>query len=75
MPFDNTNRGVLFTNDRKTDEKHSDYQGELNVDGKTFWLNAWVKTSKNGKQFLSVSIKPKTAAKWQQKQIDDQIPF
>lgn len=75
MAYDNTNRGVLFENDRKTDPKHSDYTGEIDVAGAKYWLNAWISTSKNGKGYLSVTIKPKTATKWQEKQIDDQIPF
>ena len=27
MEYDNTNRGVLFKHDKKTDEKHPDYKG------------------------------------------------
>ena len=57
--YDNTNRGVLFKNDRKQSNNHPDYKGNLNVDGKEYWLDAWVKESKAGNKFFSVSINPK----------------
>jgi hypothetical protein len=60
--YDNTNRGALFKNTDKTDEKHADYRGEINVAGVEHWLNAWIKTSKKGTKFLSLSLKPKQPA-------------
>jgi hypothetical protein len=57
--YDNTNRGVLFKNEEKAQDSHADYQGNINVDGVEFWLNAWHKTGKNGKKFMSLSVKPK----------------
>lgn len=57
--FDNTNRGSLFKNDKKETETHSDYKGQINVNGEEFWLNAWIKTSKQGTKFMSLSISPK----------------
>jgi hypothetical protein len=77
--FDNTNRGALFKNMDKTEEQHADYRGEINVAGDEFWLNAWLKTSKKGTKFLSLSLKPKTAvAKTQASladDLDDEILF
>ena len=58
MSYDNTNSGVLFKNDRKETEKHPDYNGSVNVNGKEFWLSAWIKTGQKGK-FMSLSVKPK----------------
>lgn len=81
--YDNTNRGVLFKNDRKEKDTHADYQGSLNVEGVEYWLNAWVKEGKNGK-FFSVSIREKQARTDTQKPAqgkafdegyDDEIPF
>ena len=57
--YDNTNRGVLFINDRKESEQHPDRTGTINVGGKEYFLSGWIKTSKQGKQFLSLSVKPK----------------
>lgn len=82
MPeYDNTNRGVLFKNDRKESDKHSDYRGSINVGGQEFWLDAWIKKGQKG-TFMSLSVKPKNAAPAKQAQRakpaaadDDRIPF
>lgn len=59
MPeYDNTNRGVLFKNDQKEQESHPDYTGKIDVGGKEFYLSAWIKTSKKGQKFMSLSVKP-----------------
>lgn len=62
MPeYDNTNTGVLFINDRQREgHKDPDRNGSLNVDGVDYWLSGWLK-EKNGKKFLSLSVKPKEA--------------
>ena len=59
MEYDNTNRGVLFRNDKKETEKHPDFTGSMDVGGVDHYLSAWVKESKQGKKFFSISIKPK----------------
>lgn len=56
--FDNTNRGVLFKNDRQTKDTQPGYTGSLNVDGVEYFLDAWVKEGQKGK-FFSVSVKRK----------------
>jgi hypothetical protein len=61
MAGDYPNSGILFKNTNKKDAKHADYRGELDVDGRKFWLSAWIKEGKKGK-FLSLSVKPKQAA-------------
>lgn len=60
MTYDNTNRGVLFKNDDKRDDKAPDYTGSLNVDGAEFFLDAWIKEAKTGRKFMSVRVKLKT---------------
>lgn len=63
MPYDNTNRGTLSKNERKTKDTHPEYTGQINVEGKEYWLSAWVKEAKQGpnagKKFFSMSVKPK----------------
>jgi uncharacterized protein (DUF736 family) len=76
--YDDTNRGALFRNERKVGDKDPDHNGMLNVDGKEYWLNAWVKTSKNGRKFFSLSVKPKReepSTKPTKELLDDEIPF
>lgn len=85
MPeYDDTNRGVLFRNDKGGNEKRPDYTGEINVDGKELRLAAWLRESKKGTKFLSLSVSakdprpdvpveaPKEASN---AQVDDEIPF
>ena len=60
--YDNTNSGALFRNDEKKTENHPDYRGSLNVGGQDFWISAWLKTSKKGQKFMSLSVTPKQQA-------------
>lgn len=53
--YDNTNRGVLFKNDKKESDKHPDYTGKINFDGKDMRLAAWIKEGQNGK-FMSLTV-------------------
>lgn len=56
--FDNTNRGVLFINDRKERDNQPDRTGSINVDGVEYFLDGWIKPGAKG-QFLSLSVKRK----------------
>jgi len=81
--YDNTNRGVLFRNERKTQDNHPTHTGSINIEGKEYYLNAWVKDGKSGK-FFSMSVKPKEQPAQQAKpaqqapaadDFNDDIPF
>lgn len=58
--FDNTNRGALFRNDKQGNEKWPDYTGSLNVNGEEFWISAWLRESKKGQKYMSLSVESKT---------------
>jgi hypothetical protein len=57
--FSNVNRGSLFKNDKKTEDRHPDMSGTINIDGTEFWISGWKKTSKAGTGFISLSVRPK----------------
>ncbi len=70
MPYDNTNSGAMFDNDRREHDRHPDYKGSLEVKcpccnkNSEFWVSSWIKTagpsSKNpGSEFFSIAIAPK----------------
>lgn len=83
--YDNTNTGVLFKNDRKAASTHADWNGNININGEEFYLNAWIKEKKaDGSKFFSLSVKPKDASASKPKaaarkpmpaELDDEIPF
>ena len=41
MSYDDTNRGQIWGNDKKTSDSHPDFKGSINVEGKEYWLSAW----------------------------------
>jgi|TARA_R110002020_G_scaffold207891_5_gene413475 uncharacterized protein (DUF736 family) len=61
--YDNTNGGALFPNDRKEKESHPDFRGNINIEGKDYWIKGWKKSSKSGMKFMSLSVTPKEATK------------
>jgi uncharacterized protein (DUF736 family) len=71
VTYDNTNRGVLFPNDKKGNEKRPDFTGDLNVGGVEYKLSAWKKSSKAGNNFLSISVQPKNGQPMQPKTAPD----
>ena len=61
MAYDNRDRGALFKNDDKREERHPDYKGSLNVGGVDYWISSWLQTSKAGAKYMSLSVTPKNA--------------
>jgi hypothetical protein len=61
MAYDNKDRGALFKNDDKREERHPDYKGSLNVGGVDYWISSWLQTSKAGAKYMSLSVTPKNA--------------
>jgi hypothetical protein len=81
--YDNTNRGAIWKNENRQNEKHPQYKGSINVGGVEYWLSAWVGNKDNPKApalSLSVQAKEEQAkpAKTPQAAIDDfddDMPF
>ena len=60
MAYDKTNTGGLWKNQKRKTDTHPEYTGSINIEGKEYWLSAWVKDHAKGKYF-SLSAKPKEA--------------
>jgi uncharacterized protein (DUF736 family) len=81
--YDDTNSGAFFKNDKEGNENRPDYKGPINVDGVAHEIAGWMKTSKAGKPYMSLSIQVKREQQNQpQPQYDteeppfsDSIPF
>ena len=43
MTYDNTNRGAIWPNRKKEKDTHPDFKGEINIEGKEYWVSAWKK--------------------------------
>lgn len=52
------NSGALFRNDRKEKDTHPTHTGQALIDGREYWISAWVKEGQNGR-FFSLAFKPK----------------
>jgi hypothetical protein len=51
------NSGSLNKNTYKTKEGQPDYRGKAMIAGVRYQLGAWLKTGKDGDQFLSINFK------------------
>ena len=48
------NNGVLFANEKRTSDKHPNYNGTAIVDGKPKSMSAWINKSKSGKSYMNI---------------------
>ena len=84
----NENTGSLFVNEKKETDNHPDRQGSALIEGVEYWVSGWLKKSKEGKPWLSLSFRPKvrlagplvTRGNAPQRDdrsvdLDDEIPF
>ena len=76
--YDNTNSGALFKND-SDNANAPNYKGKLNVEGKDYDISAWIKESKAGKKYMSLSVQepwePAEPAPGSNDISDEDIPF
>lgn len=62
MEYDNSNKGALFRNDKRTSDRAPEYNGSINVNGVDYWISGWIKEGQKGK-FFSLSVQPKDQQK------------
>lgn len=54
--YDNDMRGVLYKNDKKTEDKHPNAKGRMCIDGVWYWLSAWTQYGRtNGERYQSIA--------------------
>ena len=79
---------ILFKNDRKKEDKHPDYTGDILINGETRFLDCWVKSGAKGEFFTGKVGKVKQPKQQDDpyskpvasnvpppSQFDDEIPF
>ncbi len=78
------NSGSLGKNNRREKDTQPTHSGQCTVDGKDYWISAWVKDGRDGSKFFSLAFNPKLAAEHrgspanppaQVAEFDDDIPF
>jgi hypothetical protein len=78
------NSGSIFVNDKGDNPKRPDRKGQAMIGGVEYWVKGWLKKTKDGDPFLSLSFEPKgekqpTTSKMQPRggggDMDDNIPF
>lgn len=79
MEYDNNNRGALFKNNKRVKDSQPEYTGSVEVNNVEYYLSAWVKESKQGQKFFSLSFTPKDQPQSQPASqdvsVDSEIPF
>jgi hypothetical protein len=81
--FDKKGTGTLSDNERKTEDWHPEQRGSgVWFDGTEFWIDAKVRQSNRGGEFLSLKFKlkdgqapKKVMVQVTPQDLDDEIPF
>jgi uncharacterized protein (DUF736 family) len=50
--------GALFKNKDKRQDNHPDYRGDVMIEGQTYEVAGWIKTSEKAGTYMSLSLKP-----------------
>ena len=62
MENNKNNSGALFRNDKRETEKHPEYTGNITIEGKEFYISAWVNESaRTGQKYFAIKATPKAA--------------
>ena len=49
----------VFSRTTGRKQTHADYNGSGLIDGKEYWLNLWINSTRDGKKRLNLKFKPK----------------
>jgi len=75
---DYDNSGVLGRNRNKKTDRSPEFNGQATVEGKKYWLSAWVKDGKDGSKYFSLAFSPqedKHPSKKEEPYENADIPF
>jgi hypothetical protein len=73
--YDNTNKGVLFSNKDRDSDSKPNAKGSINIEGDEYWLSAWTNTDKNGNKYQKLSVQAKEQAHNNgMQQVQQQVP-
>jgi hypothetical protein len=87
MSQNRDNSGTLGRNKRREKDTHPTHSGQCTIDGKQYWISAWIKDGRDGERFFSIAFKPKMAREHsgapsnppqpggQRDEFSDDIPF
>ena len=79
MAYDNTNSGALFKAKERATDKHPEYTGSINVDGREYWMAGWVNASKSGQKYISLKVTLKEEKRAEKpgsiEDLEDDLPF
>ena len=51
--------GSMFANDKREKDSHPNAKGSCVIDGVSYWMDAWTKTTSEGKKWQSFAFKKK----------------
>jgi len=75
------NSGIMSRDKNRKSDKHPEFTGSAEIDGREYWLSAYVNENENGKYF-KISFKPKDQqsggggqSRGRSQQNDDDMPF
>lgn len=57
--YDNTNKGKLRKNEKKQEDWHPDYRGDLNFEGIDLWIDATLKQWPDGTRYMALKVRRK----------------
>lgn len=53
------NTGYLFKAKERATDKHPEYTGTINIEGREYWLAGWVNEAKSGQKYFALKVKAK----------------
>ena len=67
------NARSLFKVDEKESDRHPDYTGKVMVGGTEYRLAGWMRESKNGKRYLSLSFSVPEASRVSKERVSHEV--